>query len=152
MTLRTERLRTLEQFWGFLDGNESAGLRARRPHLGLRLRAPHAGPLRGTTASGGRTRGLVKRFIEMVTGFSRAQPRPDGRPGHLRVDTVHLGDRDNALVEAKSDPRVNTLAGCPSPVFAEDNEPPSTHYLSLARTSPVTLQSSPRSGSSPGWK
>ena len=24
----------------------------------------------------------------------RRKPRPDGRPGHLRVDTVHLGDRE----------------------------------------------------------
>ena len=25
----------------------------------------------------------------------RRKPRPDGKPGHLRVDTVHLGDRDD---------------------------------------------------------
>ena len=72
MTLRTERIRTLDQVRAFLDGNQPADFE-------LTDRTSAYAFVRRTLARfeyhGLRKpdKGLVRRFVEKVTGFSRAQ-------------------------------------------------------------------------------
>ena len=87
VTLRTQRLRTLEQVRGFLDGNEPADFE-------LADRTSAYAFVRRTLVRfeyhglGRPDKGLVKRFIEKVTGFSRAQVtrlvRQHRRTGSIR--------------------------------------------------------------------
>ncbi len=54
----------------------------------------HLYRLRGSkTYRGRRTRIRGTRATHVAIG-ERRKPRPEGRPGFLRVDTVHQGDRD----------------------------------------------------------
>ena len=87
VTLRTERIRTLDQLRAFLDGNEAADFELTdrtSAYAFVRrtlVRFEYHGPGRPD-----KTR--VKRFLEKVTGFSRAQVtrliRQHRRTGHIR--------------------------------------------------------------------
>ena len=105
VTLCTQRIRTFDDIRAFLGGSEAAEI---TPHdreaafafierTLVRFRY-HFGP---STAG----KGLVRAFLAKVTGYSGAQltrliaqqrrrPRQEGRPGFVRVNTVHSGDRD----------------------------------------------------------
>ena len=87
MTLRTERIRTLDQIRAFLDGNQPADFE-------LTDRTSAYAFVRRTLVRfeyhslGKPDKGLVKRFVEKVTGFSRAQItrliQQHRRTGHIR--------------------------------------------------------------------
>ena len=74
VTLRTERIRTLEEVKAFLDGSDWADFR-----VSDRREAYDFITLHGTRASS-------------VSIGTRRRPRPEGQPGFLRIDAVHLGD------------------------------------------------------------
>ena len=104
VTLCTERIRTLDDIRAFRDGNEAADI---TPHDREAAYAfiERAALVRfryhlGLSRAG---KGLVREFLAKVTGYSdsqlsrliaqqRRRPRPEGRPGFVRVDTVHSGD------------------------------------------------------------
>ena len=87
MTLRTERIRTLDQIRAFLEGNEAADFQPTRRDSVYALvrrtlvRFEYHG-LRKLD------KGLVKRYLEKVTGLSRAQVtrliKQHRRTGHIR--------------------------------------------------------------------
>ncbi len=87
VTLRTERIRTLDQLRAFLEGNEAADFQPTRRDSAYALvrrtlvRFEYHG-LRKPD------KGLVKRYLEKVTGLSRAQVtrliRQHRRTGHIR--------------------------------------------------------------------
>ena len=87
MTLRTERIRTLDQLRAFLEGNEAADFQLTRRDSAYAfvrrtlVRFEYHG-LRKPD------KGLVKRYLEKVTGLSRAQVtrliRQHRRTGHIR--------------------------------------------------------------------
>ena len=87
MTLRTERIRTLDQLRAFLDGNEPADfeLTDRTSAYAFVRRTLVRFEYHGLRRPD-KTR--VKRFLEKVTGFSRAQVtrliRQHRRTGHIR--------------------------------------------------------------------
>ena len=72
MTLRTERIRTLDQIRAFLDGSEPADFRfaGRDSAYDFVRRTLVRFEFHGLKRD---EKGLVKRFIEKVTGYSRAQ-------------------------------------------------------------------------------
>ena len=124
MTLQTQRVRTLEQVRVFIEGSEAVDfvggdregvyVLVRRSLVQLEYHHRLSKP----------DKGLVKRYLEKVTGLSRSQltrligqhlrtgkikdrrgkvparpferrrPNPRGQPGFVRVDTVHQGDLD----------------------------------------------------------
>ena len=87
MTLRTERIRTLDRLRAFLEGNEAADFQPTHRDSAYAL-------VRRTLVRfeyhglGKPAKGLVKRYIEKVTGFSRSQVtrliRQHRRTGHIR--------------------------------------------------------------------
>ena len=87
MTLRTERIRTLDQVRAFLDGNEPADFELTdrtSAYAFVRrtlVRFEYHGLRKPDKTS-------VKRFLEKVTGFSRAQItrliKQHRRTGHIR--------------------------------------------------------------------
>ena len=72
MTLRTERIRTLDQIRGFLDGSEPTDFRfaGRDSAYAFVRRTLVRSEFHGLKRD---EKGLAKRFIEKVTGYSRAQ-------------------------------------------------------------------------------
>lgn len=54
----------------------------------------HLYNLRHSTTYQRRRRGFDKTRPRQVSIAERRRPRPDGRPGYLRVDSVHQGDQD----------------------------------------------------------
>ena len=72
MTLRTERIRTLDQIRAFLDGSEPTDFRfaGRDSAYDFVRRTLVRFEFHGLKRD---EKGLVKRFIEKVTGYSRAQ-------------------------------------------------------------------------------
>ena len=87
VTLRTERIRALDQLRAFLEGNEPADFEFtdRTSAYALVRRTLVRLEYHGLGRAG-KTR--VKRFLEKVTGFSKAQVtrliRQHRRSGHIR--------------------------------------------------------------------
>src|ERR1022692_1948455 len=61
--------------------------------------------VRGTGSSGWST---SVRAVQVAIGQRRA-PQPEGRPGYLRVDTVHQGDRDGVKGVYRSEEHTSEL-------------------------------------------
>ena len=110
--LDTQRLQTLDQIREFLAGSRPLDL---QPETRAEAYAFVAETLQRFDYSrqGKADKGLIRRFLNKVTGLSRAQvtrllhqhrttgaiadrrrPQPFGQPGYLRVDSVHQGDLD----------------------------------------------------------
>lgn len=84
-----------------------------------KISVSHVYNLRGTRVYAGRSLTYTKTQSVSVPIGIRKKPRPDGRPGFLRVDSVHQGDRDkekgvyhvNLVDEVTQDEIVVTVAG-----------------------------------------
>ena len=87
MTLRTERIRTLDQLRAFLEGNEAADFQPthRDSAYALVRRTLVRFEYHGLRKP---DEGLVKRYLDKVTGLSRAQVarliQQHRRTGHIR--------------------------------------------------------------------
>ena len=123
MTLRTERIRTLDQVRAFLDGSEPADFE-------LADRTTAYAFVRRTLVRFGYhglakpDRGLVKRFIEKVTGFSRAQVtrliRQHRRTGHIRD---HRSKPPTNAFQRRYTPRDAALLAKVDEAFAQPSGP-----------------------------
>ena len=121
VTLDTARLRTIEQVEAFLQGTAEVGF-SPPPESERYISIGRTLTQFAYQGCGRRQRGLLRRFIQRLTGYSRAQvnrliaqhrdshrhrdqrgppavpfakrPDPQGRAGFLRIDSVYQGDHE----------------------------------------------------------
>ncbi len=93
-----------DKFHGVLNGNATRQILRRQFEVFkdgdyerlAKISVAHIYNLRKTVLYAAQTRGLrfTKTKYAPVSIGERTKPQPDGRPGYIRVDTVHQGDKD----------------------------------------------------------